>query len=282
MIARVDASQTPQAARMSIIGLDASEIARVAGLAPAVVEVVERIASTNAALMAQPGSGGVRPVQLLAAAHQFEGRGRRGRGFLSDPAGSITFSVALERARTASAPALTGLPLALGVAVAECAARHVDGVALKWPNDLLCGGRKCAGMLVETRAAGSRDRVVIGLGVNLRLPQEIAAQIDQPVIGLFDGAPERMPSREVLIGELARALIDAATRFFANGFGDTATRWARFDAFAGREVSILEGGRCLTSGIAVGLDATGALLLRTDAGVTAIAAGDVSARAVGR
>lgn len=271
MIVAVDATRTAHA---DPTALDAAGIARAARLAPTDVAVVDRIASTNSALMASS-----EPLRLLAAVDQFAGRGRRGRGFLSDPTDSLTFSVALERPRVPGAPPLTGLPLALGVALAEHVAGLVDGVTLKWPNDLLREGRKCSGMLVETRTSAAGERVVIGLGVNLRCSPEIAARLDQPVAGLFDAQPDRMPVREVLLGGLARALIDAATGFFARGFSDTAARWARFDAFAGKEVSILEDGRRIAIGIAQGLDATGALLLKTDRGVIAVAAGDVSARA---
>lgn len=276
MIAGVDA---PRHAHAQAAALDPAAIARAAHLAPSDVDVVDRIDSTNTALMALPTSGQMRAVRLLAAVDQYAGRGRRGRGFLSDPADSLTFSVALERRRAPAAPPLTGLPLALGVALAEHVAGLVDGVTLKWPNDLLLDGRKCSGMLIETRAAGAGERVVIGLGINLRRSMGIAARLDQPVAGLFDAQPHRMPAREALLGGLARALIDAATAFFARGFADTAERWARFDAFAGREVSILEDGRRIAIGIAQGLDASGALLLRTEQGVVAIAAGDVSARA---
>lgn len=260
-------------------GLDAVAIAHAAGLPVDAVEVVDAIASTNSELMARRQTG--QAVKLLVAVHQFAGRGRQGRSFLSEPGDSLTFSVALERRRDDRSPPLTGLPLALGVAVAECVSRRVDGIGLKWPNDLLRAGRKCAGMLVETRASGQVDRVVIGLGVNLRLSASIASRLDQPVGGLFDDTPDTVPGRERLIGELARALIDSAQRFFVTGFADTASRWAPFDVFAGREVSILEQGRVQCVGVADGLDPTGALRLRTPTGVVAIAAGDVSARALG-
>lgn len=259
--------------------LDPIAIAQAAGLSPDVVEVVDAIASTNSELMSRGLTG--REVTLLAAVHQFAGRGRQGRSFLSEPGDSLTFSVALERSRDERSPPLTGLTLALGVAVAECVSRHVDGVGLKWPNDLLRAGRKCAGMLVETRSAGTRDRVVIGLGVNLRVSDSIASRLDQPVGGLFDDAPEAMPARERLLGELARALIDAARGFFDRGFADTARRWTPFDVFEGREVTILEQGRVQCVGVADGLDSTGALRLLTPTGVVLIAAGDVSARALG-
>lgn len=277
MIRLVDEYRNPD---VGAAGLDAAAIARAAGLEACEVEVVDAIGSTNTELMSR--QHGLEPgrVSLLAAVRQFAGRGRRGRGFLSDPVDSLTFSVALMRPRTPRSPPLTGLSLALGVAVAECAARRVDGVGLKWPNDLLRDGLKCAGMLVETRVSDAADRVVIGLGVNLRLSPAIAASLDQPVTGLFDRQPERMPGRETMLGELARALTDAATGFFRDGFAGTAQRWARFDAFAGREVSILEQGSVVATGIAEGLGPDGALRLRTASGLLAVAAGDVSARAL--
>lgn len=259
-------------------GLDPVKIARAALLAPDRVEVVDTIASTSTELMSRPGSEPPGTVRVLVAQRQLAGRGRQGRVFLSDPEDSLTFSIALERRRAPGTPPLVGLPLALGVAVARCAAGYVDGIGLKWPNDLLRHGRKCAGMLVEARTSAMQERVVIGLGVNLRLSPSIAARLDQPVTGLFDEAATA-PPREALIGELARALIDAAEEFFVRGFGDTAARWAPFDAFAGRDVNILEGGRIILSGRAAGLDPTGALRLQTPSGVVAVAAGDVSARA---
>jgi BirA family biotin operon repressor/biotin-[acetyl-CoA-carboxylase] ligase len=261
--------------------LDAALIAAAAALPARCVEVVDSIDSTNKELMRRPAGppapGGAPAVHVLVAVEQVAGRGRRGRSFISDPRDSLTFSVAIDHRRGALTPALVGLPLALGVAVAGAASAWAPGIGLKWPNDLLRNGRKCAGMLVETRLSGDLERIVIGLGVNLRLPDALARAIDQPACGLFDPGAA-MPPREELAGRLARALIDAAERFLAEGFGDTAARWAPFDVLAGREVTILEDGRATLAGRADGLDSTGALRLRTSGGVVAVAVGDVSAR----
>jgi len=263
-------------------GLDAALIAAAAALPASCVEVVDSIDSTNKELMRRPagppGPGGAPAVHLLLAVQQVAGRGRRGRSFVSDPQDSLTFSVAIDHRRGALTPALVGLPLALGVAVAKTASAWVPGIGLKWPNDLLRNGRKCAGMLVETRLSGELERIVIGLGVNLRLPDALARAIDQPACGLFEPGAA-MPPREELAARFARALIDAAERFLSAGFGDTAAQWAPFDVLAGREVTILEDGRAKLAGRADGLDPTGALRLRTSGGgVVAVAVGDVSAR----
>ncbi|GAA4413903.1 biotin--[acetyl-CoA-carboxylase] ligase [Quisquiliibacterium transsilvanicum] len=274
-------TQQPGRSAAADAGLDAALIAAAAALPESCVEVVDSIDSTNKELMRRPAgpprSGGAPAVHVLLAVQQVAGRGRRGRVFVSDPLDSLTFSVAIDHCRGAHTPALVGLPLALGVAVAKTASAWAPGIGLKWPNDLLRKGLKCAGMLVETRLSGEHERIVIGLGVNLRLPDALASAIDQPACGLFE-AGSAMPPREELAGRLARALIDAAERFLAEGFGDTALQWAPFDVLAGREVTILEDGRPKLSGRADGLDPTGALRLRTSDGVVAVAVGDVSAR----
>lgn len=282
MIALVT-SHDPQTGRSAATatGLDAVVVAAAAALPASCVEIVDSIGSTNKELMRRPagppGPGGAPAVHVLIALQQVAGRGRRGRSFVSNPRDSLTFSVAIDHRRGTHTPALVGLPLALGVAVAKTASAWVPGIGLKWPNDLLRDGRKCAGMLVETRLSGELERIVIGLGVNLRLPDALARLIDQPACGLFDPGAA-MPPREELAGRFARALIDAAERFLAVGFGDTAVQWAPFDVLAGREVSILEDGRAKLTGRAEGLDPTGALRLRTSGGVVAVAVGDVSAR----
>lgn len=263
---------------------DAGLLAGAAGLPAACVEVVESIGSTNRELMSRPMGGaasiGVHEglvTRLLLADRQVAGRGRRGRAWHSDPADSLTFSVSLDYLRTPSTPPLVGLSVALGVAVARTASEWADGLGLKWPNDLLRDGRKCAGLLVESRIGGQVERIVAGLGVNIRLPDEIARSIDQPACGLFESGAAA-PPREVMAGRLGRALIDATQRFLVHGFADAAAGWARFDALAGRQVTILEAGAPVLLGRADGVDGSGALRLLTADGLVAVAVGEVSAR----
>lgn len=283
MIAGVDdphqpARGAPPAGRP---GLDAGLLAEASGLPVSCVEVVDAIDSTNRELMARPmakpGAQDGPVVRLLLADRQLAGRGRRGRVWLSDPADSLTFSVAVDHRRAPSTPALAGLSVALGLSVAQAASAWAAGLGLKWPNDLLRDGRKCAGLLVESRIGGEVERIVAGLGVNIRLSDDIARTIDQPACGLFE-AGAAVPRKEVLAGRLGRALIDATRRFLAHGFADAAAGWARFDVLAGRQVTILEAGLPTLVGRADGLDDTGALRLLTADGPVTVAVGEVSAR----
>lgn len=256
-------------------------LAAAAGLPLHCAEIVDSIDSTNRELMrrpalAAPPAGGFAWTLLLARS-QSAGRGRRGRTWFSDPADTLTFSLACEHDRGPGTPPLAGLSVAAGVAVAEAVAPLAQGIGLKWPNDLMRNGRKCAGLLTETRLNGQRERIVFGWGVNLALPDEIARAIDQPACGLFEpGAPR--PSHEALAGRLARALIEVTEQFLRTGLAGIPERWSRFDVLAGREVTLLEDGRPKLKGIADGLAEGGELRVLTAGGPVVVAAGDVSAR----
>lgn len=287
-----DMRQSPAPAGIADRGLDRQAVARAGDLDPARVEIVEATGSTNQDLMSRPAAPDVAAPRVLIAARQTAGRGRRGRGWLSEPPDCLAMSVSVHRMRDASAPALTGLPIALGVAIADVLAARVRGIGLKWPNDLLRDGRKCAGMLVEARTVDELDRVVIGLGLNWRTPPTLARQPAAPppvpgepspeaaplvAGGLFDALPP-LDVRERIAGELARALIDCARRYLREGFGDTALAWARHDLLLGREVVVQSEGKTVLSGRADGLDRHGELRVRTRDGVRTVCAGEVSVR----
>src|SRR5215475_5955928 len=125
------------------------------------VRVVEETGSTNADLLAEARSGAAEGLVLVAEA-QTAGRGRMGRRWISPPRRALTFSVLLRPA--VSAGLLGWVPLLAGVAVAS-ALEHTAGVdaRLKWPNDVLAGGAKLAGILAE-RWGGA---IVVGTGINV-------------------------------------------------------------------------------------------------------------------
>ena len=238
------------------------------------VEVVAETGSTNADLLA-------RAAQLprntaLIAERQTAGRGRAGRSWLSGDA-SLTFSLAWKFALPLHA--LAGLPLAVGVALAETLARLDVKVQLKWPNDILKDGAKLAGVLIETQAvAGGAVWAVIGVGMNLLLPDELETRIGRPAAGApWLAAMERDALAAALLGDLATAL----TEFEQTGFAAFAARWNRLHAFQGSAVAIIDAGVTIDQGIAAGVDDRGALLLDRAAGRVAIVAGDVSLRAQG-
>lgn len=254
--------------------MNAAEIVRIAGLdgPPVRVEVVQETGSTNADLLARAAS--LEHNTLLVALRQTAGKGRAGRSWLSSEGGSLTFSLAW---RFDGGPAaLAGLPLAVGVALAETLASLAVKVELKWPNDLLKDGAKLAGVLIETAAAtGGGTWAVIGVGMNLALPDALEQQIDRPVAS----APWLANmARDALVAALLVHLTASLRQFGATGFGAFAARWNALHAYQGQAVTIIDRGAVLHEGLAAGVDDSGALLLDTASGRVTIVAGDVSLR----
>jgi BirA family biotin operon repressor/biotin-[acetyl-CoA-carboxylase] ligase len=251
--------------------VNAAAIARLAN-AGVEVEVVQETGSTNADLLARaPALAG---NLLLVAERQNAGRGRAGRSWLSSDGGSLTFSLAWKFQLPLHA--LAGLPLAVGVALAETLAAQGVTVQLKWPNDLLKDGAKLAGVLIETQAApGAGIWAVIGVGLNLALPDELEARIGRPAAS----APwlAKM-DRDALLAALLARLAAGLRQFELEGFGAFSARWNRLHAYQGCAVDIIDRGVTLHHGVAAGVDDSGALLLDGAFGRIAIHAGDVSLR----
>ena len=238
------------------------------------VEVVAETGSTNADLLARAAQ--LARNTALIAERQTAGRGRAGRSWLSAD-GSLTFSLAWKFRRPLHA--LAGLPLAVGVALAETLARHDVTVQLKWPNDLLKDGAKLAGVLIETQG-GEAGQVwaVIGVGLNLHLPDELEARIGRPAAS----APWLAAMDcDTLVAALLAGLAGMLVQFEQTGFAPFAARWNHLHAWQGIAVSVIDRGVTINEGVAAGVDDSGALLLDGAAGRVAIVAGDISLRTKG-
>jgi BirA family biotin operon repressor/biotin-[acetyl-CoA-carboxylase] ligase len=187
--------------------------------------------------------------------------------------------MSLSRRFRAPVASMSGLSLVAGIAVAEAIA--LDGVGLKWPNDLMVDGRKLGGILVNLRAASASGGVgaptcdaVIGIGLNLRLPPDTA--IDQPWTDLARCGAEPF-TRNALVGALLEVILPALERFEHEGMSAFVARWQRLDALAGREVRVHEGER-VHEGLLVGITASGALRLRSGGEESVFNSGEVSLR----
>jgi BirA family biotin operon repressor/biotin-[acetyl-CoA-carboxylase] ligase len=237
------------------------------------VEVHWRIDSTSSELRRRL-SAGDRRRQLLLAETQSAGRGRLGRGWHSPAACNLYLSLAWRMVRPAAA--LGGLSLALGVAVAETLiASGVDGLTLKWPNDVLRDGRKLGGLLVEL--GGELDGpcdLVIGLGLNLRMPPAAAVGIEQPWNDLRD-LP--LPPRSELAAALVAGLIRALDAYDASGFAPFLARFEALDGLRGMQVSVTSGA-CRMPGVVLGVDADGGLRVAHPEGERVHRGGEVSLR----
>lgn len=236
------------------------------------VEVVSETGSTNADLLARAAI--LEAPLLLVAEHQSAGRGRAGRSWLSSPEASLTFSLAWKF--DGGPQALIGLPLAIGVALAEALGALGQPVQLKWPNDLLKDGDKLAGILVETQSApGGGTWTVIGIGLNLSMPDELEARLGRSAAALPWLA--RM-ERDALMAALLDGLAGALREFAARGFAAFAARWNLRHAWQGETVVLLDQGVVRQEGRAAGVDDSGRLLLDTAEGRVTVMAGDVSLR----
>lgn len=237
------------------------------------IECRDKCESTNSLLLERAACGAP-SGQVLACEAQTAGRGRRGRSWHSEPGASLTFSVLW---RFPPAMPVGGLSLAVGVALARALERQsIGGIALKWPNDLLAGGRKLAGVLIEM-VPGEPGAVVVGIGLNIRLPAELARRIDADAVAVADLIAVA-PSRNALLAAVLDELADAFGRFESEGFSTLRDDWLARHAHQGVQISLSnEAGLCL-QGRCLGVDHDGALLVRTADGVQRVVSGEVSLR----
>ncbi|WP_133480245.1 bifunctional biotin--[acetyl-CoA-carboxylase] ligase/biotin operon repressor BirA [Cognatilysobacter segetis] len=241
------------------------------------LDVAWTIESTNTALLREPAPA--RGARVLLAERQTGGRGRRGRAWQSPLGASLLLSVA--RSFDGGLARLGGLSLVAGLATAAALrAAGFPAVGLKWPNDLVVEGddglRKLGGLLVEGGGEHAGPvRAVIGIGLNVRLPERAAAAIDQPWSDLAAlGTP---PSRDALAAMLLSHLLPALDAFDRDGFAPFAAQWPAFDVLQGRDVVLHLPDRTEAARV-LGLADDGALRVRTAAGERAVHAGEVSLR----
>lgn len=236
---------------------------------------VARCESTNSDLMAAPPADDDR-VHVLVADEQTAGRGRRGRNWLSWNGGSLTFSSLWRFAPGAPVPA--GLSLVAGLAVTRALEQlGLQGVQLKWPNDVLVHGNKLAGILVELLPGrGRTPAAVIGIGLNLHIPAGVSVP-DQPGVTDLQRELGSHPGRDALAGAILREL-HALLRLYASaGFVALRGAWQQRNAFADLPVRVFGEDNEIV-GTCTGVDEDGALLIRTDDGVRRILSGEVSLR----
>ncbi|MDG2523795.1 bifunctional biotin--[acetyl-CoA-carboxylase] ligase/biotin operon repressor BirA [Stenotrophomonas sp. HITSZ_GD] len=238
------------------------------------LEIAWTVESTNTELLSRPVPA--RGAAVMLAERQTGGRGRRGRQWASPLAAHIYLSVA--RGFAGGLAQLAGLSLAVGVAAAEALRACGFGeVGLKWPNDLLAGERKLGGLLIEGGGeVGGPARAVIGLGVNVHMPEAFAADIGQPWVDL-DTLAGQPVSRNTIVAALLAQLLPALDLFEEQGLAPFLPRYAALDLLAGRRVRIEEAGR-FHEGVAEGLAPDGALRVRGESGERLFHAGEVSVR----
>lgn len=233
------------------------------------------IDSTNHYLMQSPASQLQSPWVVLAE-QQTAGRGRRGRLWQSPFAGNIYLSL-LWRFTQINANFI-GLSLAIGVVMCRILMHMgIEQLGLKWPNDVLCQGKKLCGILIEMRGetSGPYD-AVIGIGLNLAMPEDIGRQIDQPWIALQQ-VSDTCVARNTLAANIIDALLEALPQFESHGLQPFLAEWRRLDVFRDQSVQLHLGEKTV-DGIERGVDEQGALLVEHNGKLQRYYSGEISLR----
>jgi BirA family biotin operon repressor/biotin-[acetyl-CoA-carboxylase] ligase len=259
--------------------LDVSKINEVvtdqAGVLISSFEIHDQIDSTNRYLVERSQNNGL-SGSVCFAEYQTAGKGRRGRQWVS-PYGSNIYLSILWRFQQGPA-AISGLSLAIGVAVIRALKQHqISNIGLKWPNDIYSQGKKLGGILVEV--SGETDgpcSAVIGLGLNLFLPETQAEGITQAWTDLSKITGQSQLSRNQLAGILLNHLLPVIAEYESVGIQAYLDEWRSYDCLSGKSATLFIGQQQF-EGIVQGIDDNGMLLIkRPDGNVQTFASGEVS------
>ncbi len=239
------------------------------------LEIHDQIDSTNRYLVEQTQRQAASGLVCFAE-QQTAGKGRRGREWVSPFGSNIYLSIAWHY-QQGSYAAIAGLSLAVGVAVIRALReQQLDDVGLKWPNDIISQGKKLGGILIEV--SGESDgpcRVVIGVGLNLFLPESKAQSITQAWTDITKITGQR-PLRNALAGGLLNHLLPMIAGFEERGLSAYLDEWRRYDCLKGQPATLFIAQQMI-EGIVEGVNDDGLLLLKhKDGAVQAFASGEVS------
>ncbi|HEX5143692.1 MAG TPA: biotin--[acetyl-CoA-carboxylase] ligase [Mycobacterium sp.] len=234
------------------------------------IDIVEETGSTNADLLARAAAGEDIAGAVLFAEFQNAGRGRNGRSWATPPRSQIAMSVGVD-ASGVPPEAWGWLPLLTGVAVVDTIRTYGVAAGLKWPNDVLVGNGKLAGILAEV----SGQVVVVGVGLNVGFT---ADESPDPVATSLTmlGVPD--VDRTALAAKLLDALGIRVQRWRNQPGADDVLRadYRNSSATIGTRVrATLPGGTAIT-GTATDIDGSGRLLIDTGADISTVSAGDIS------
>lgn len=241
------------------------------------LRAVATTGSTNADALSW-GDEGAPEGALWVADHQTEGRGRKGRTWISEPGRGLLFSVVV---RPTTPEGLSLLSAAAGVGACE-AIRGLTrlSVLMKWPNDLMVGDRKLAGILVETKLAQERAPLaVIGIGLNLSWagspPPEIADRATSIATEMDRSNLGDPPAREEVLAHLVRG-IERRYRQLERGEAlEVITSSQSLSSLVGRDVVVRLPSGDAIEGMVTGLADDGGLEVQTTSGLHVLTAGEV-------
>ncbi|KAB0492812.1 bifunctional biotin--[acetyl-CoA-carboxylase] ligase/biotin operon repressor BirA [Pseudomonas vancouverensis] len=237
------------------------------------VQVHDSIDSTNAAALRAIEHGGVAPLLVLAE-RQTAGRGRRGRKWASPFAENVYYSLVLRI--EGGMRQLEGLSLVVGLAVLQTLRQlGISNAGLKWPNDVLVGQKKIAGILLEL-VGDPADvcHVVLGVGINVNM--QSTEEVDQQWTSMRLESGQLF-DRNRLVAELSLMLQKYLARHQEGGFMAIQPEWEQSHLWQGRNVSLIAGTHQI-EGEVLGIDSQGALRLKVDGVEKVFSGGELSLR----
>jgi len=239
------------------------------------LEVHWELDSTSSELQRRLPS--VPDLSIVMAEAQTAGRGRRGKSWISPPGLNIYLSVA--KHFDAGFARLSGLSLAIGVMVLHALEdMGIRTAGLKWPNDILAADAKLAGVLVELSGEFQGPcTAVIGIGLNIRVPDALRAEAAQPVTDVATLCGGEPPDRNLMAAALITRLASGLERFEREGFAAFVDDYAAFDILAGQPLRVI-GAQGEFHGVGAGIDGRGALLVRVGSDLKRVDSADVSVR----
>ncbi|MDQ3187194.1 MAG: biotin--[acetyl-CoA-carboxylase] ligase [Pseudomonadota bacterium] len=242
------------------------------------LEVLDAAESTSSVLLEKgPRELGASSagIHVVAAELQTSGRGRRGRQWHSGLGDGLTFSLLWRFQQGASS--LSGLSLAVGVAIIRALkTAGIEGAMLKWPNDVMFNFCKLAGILIELQGDMFGPTIaVIGVGMNIKLPANVQARIDQGATDVFSIRGE-MPDRNKLLAALLIELIIVLRKFERLGFAPLKKEWASHHMCENKPVTLHLPDGSSQEGIVQDVTDDGSLLLRTSAETRRYSSGEIT------
>ena len=237
------------------------------------LEIVPVIASTNTALMTRAQDESINGHVLLAEL-QTQGRGRRGRKWISPFGRNVMLSFGFDLSTDTTN--FGSVSLAMGVAVAK-AIENVGEVSiqLKWPNDIYLHDRKLGGILIDLLNVGPPVQMLLGIGLNVYAAPDRLEHANAPAIALAQVTPR--PNRHAVVSALLNEFVAAIEQYSQQGFSSFMAEWSKRDIYAGHLLCV-DGLNEKIEGRSRGIDASGALQLETSEGIRKIIGGDVTIR----
>jgi len=201
-------------------------------------------------------------TQLCVTREQTQGKGQHGREWLSQKDGSILFSI---RQTFAVDINLSGFSLVVGLAIIKALEKEckVDGFKIKWPNDIYFKEAKLAGILLENNIQAGSQSVIIGVGVNYHLEQEMSCNI--PLIDLSK-IVKKLPDIQELTASIINNILSMSANFKLNGLSDLFSQWDQYDMLKGFKLKSIELGKPF-QGEVLGISESGALKVLTKNGI---------------